>query len=565
MSSSRQPQPRRSSGRTQLACEPCRKRKSKCDGEKPVCGSCQSHELACHYEPVRPTRRQKYWDRDYVQALEDQVRLLSASLQQQQQQQQQSKDPPSASASASPTSQPSPGASSSEAASKQQQPPPVQLPYGPRMLSALHDFGSVKWADITGRDGLPILAGPGRFSFFSTTLLPTFEDDGSSPSSSSSRRRRRPSPASKAINVPSTETFLLDIASDLRLKQHLKAHFLAHINPYYKFVDPVWLNFSDLFPHNDTALQLLYSALFAAAAYSSPVAAREVAEAFMAYAESLVQHCYLEHLCLPVLQALIIIAWYKHMQLDAAKGHLYHYMAIGLSNHLEIRDTPQHERTVDDVATIRTFWSLFFLDRVATPKLGVPTGIPWEPENITPYIDTVSPEMVDVEALSFDHHCRLYQIQQRYIDVRPQLPPPPRPGEASRLRQGKQRHAVLPQANRPPPLHQPQREAAPRPGRLLDHLPLHPHQPLPSGAQPRGPEHGAQHPQRAALGHGVGDGDYEAPQGPAGVVVDVVGQLLGLLSGAGGAERGVEGVVRGGDAVCAHGDEGMGVSGGGHG
>ena len=116
-------------------------------------------------------------------------------------------------------------------------------------------------------------------------------------------------------------------------------------------------------------------------------------------------------------------------------------MAIGLSNHLEIRDTPQHERTVDDVATIRTFWSLFFLDRfvfthqlfynscdfkpllshmiyrVATPKLGVPTGIPWEPENITPYIDTVSPEMVDIEALSFDHHCRLYQVQQRYIDV----------------------------------------------------------------------------------------------------------------------------------------------------
>ncbi|ETR98821.1 hypothetical protein M419DRAFT_87882 [Trichoderma reesei RUT C-30] len=396
MSSSRQPQLRRTSGRTLLACEPCRKRKSKCDGEKPVCGACQSHELACHYEPVRPTRRQKYWDRDYVQALEDQVRLLSASLQQQ------SKDSSSASASASPASQPSPG---SWTAAAGKQPPQPQLPYGPKMLSALHDFGSVKWADITGRDGLPMLAGPGRFSFFSHTLLPTFEDGSS-----------RPSPPPKAT-VPSTETFLLEIASDLGLKQHLKAHFLEHINPYYKFVDPVWLNFSDLFPHNDTALQLLYSALFAAAAYSSPVATRGVAEAFMAYAEGLVQQCYLEHLCLPVLQALIVIAWYKHMLLDAAKGHLYHYMAIGLSNHLKIRDIPPHERTVSDVATIRTFWSLFFLDRIATPKLGCPTGIPWEPDNITPYIDTVSPELVDVAALSFDHHCRLYHIQQRYIDV----------------------------------------------------------------------------------------------------------------------------------------------------
>ncbi|KAL7949537.1 cytochrome P450 [Trichoderma barbatum] len=287
----------------------------RCDGEKPLCGSCRSHELSCHYEPARPTRRQKYWDRDYVQALEDQVKLLSASLEQAKES--------SSSQSASPASQPSPSE-------------PKLLPYGPKMLKALHDFGSIKWADVTGRDGLPILAGPGRFSFFSNTLLPTFEDG------------TKPSPTPK--DVPSTETFLLEIASNLSLKQHLKAHFLDNINPYYKFVDPVWLNFSDLFPHNDTALQLLYAALFGAAAYSSPVATREIAEAFMAYAEGLVQQCYLEHLCLPVLQALIIIAWYKHMLLDAAKGHLYHY-------------APQQERNINDVATIRTFWSLFFLDR----------------------------------------------------------------------------------------------------------------------------------------------------------------------------------------------------------
>ncbi|KAL6837882.1 cytochrome P450 [Trichoderma camerunense] len=287
----------------------------RCDGEKPQCGSCRSHELACHYEPARTTRRQKYWDRDYVQALEDQVRLLSASLEQ-------SKES-SSSQSASPASQPSPSE-------------PKQLPYGPKMLKALHDFGSVKWADVTGRDGLPMLAGPGRFSFYSNTLLPTFEDG------------TKPSPPPK--EVMSNETFLLEVASNLSLKQHLKAHFLDNINPYYKFIDPMWLNFSDLFPHNDTALQFLYSALFAAAAYSSPVSTREIADAFMTYAEGLVQQCYLEHLCLPVLQGLMIIAWQKHVMLDAAKGHLYHYL-------------PTQERTVNDVATIRTFWSLFFLDR----------------------------------------------------------------------------------------------------------------------------------------------------------------------------------------------------------
>ncbi|RFU78446.1 cytochrome p450 [Trichoderma arundinaceum] len=282
----------------------------RCDGEKPLCGTCQSHGLTCHYEPARPTRRQKYWDRDYVQALEDQVRLLSASLQQ-------------AKGGNSPDSQPSPGTAAK------------LLPYGPKLLKALRDFGSMKWADIIGRDGRPVLAGPGRFSVFSNSLLPTFED---------ASRPSAPKPA------PSHETFIAEMASNLSLKQHLKTYFLENVNPYYKFVDPIWLNFSDMFPHNDTALQLLYGALFAAAAYSSPMASREIADAFMAYAESLVQQCYLEHLCLPVLQALLIMAWYKHMLLDTAKGHLYHYIK-------------QQDRSVNDVATIRTFWSLYFLDR----------------------------------------------------------------------------------------------------------------------------------------------------------------------------------------------------------
>ncbi|PNP43363.1 hypothetical protein TGAMA5MH_04820 [Trichoderma gamsii] len=383
MSSSRQPQPRSTSGRTQLACEPCRKRKSKCDGEKPLCGNCQAHRFVCHYEVARPARRQKYWDRDYVQALEDQVRMLSASLDQ-------SKDTGPLESSRR-VRQLSP----SEAANR--------LPYGPKTLKALHDFSSMKWASLLGQDGAPLLAGPGRFSIFSRTQLPTFENES------------QPSPAPKPI--PSTETFLLEIEANVSLKQHLKAHFLENLNPFYKFVDPIWLNFSDLFPHNDTALQLLYSALFGAAAHSSPMASKEMAETFISYAESLVQKCYLEHLCLPVLQALVILAWYKHMQLDSAKGHLYHYMAIGLSNHLKIGDATQREHTANEVATIRTFWSLYFLDRVATPKLGCPSGIPWDVDYITPYIDTVPADAVDMAALTFDHQCRLYHIQQKYIDI----------------------------------------------------------------------------------------------------------------------------------------------------
>ena len=35
--------------RSKQACEPCRRRKTKCDGEKPTCGHCLASNLQCHY------------------------------------------------------------------------------------------------------------------------------------------------------------------------------------------------------------------------------------------------------------------------------------------------------------------------------------------------------------------------------------------------------------------------------------------------------------------------------------------------------------------------------------
>lgn len=42
-----------------LACHECRLRKTKCDGARPICGSCAKKKLspeACHYEPERGRR-----------------------------------------------------------------------------------------------------------------------------------------------------------------------------------------------------------------------------------------------------------------------------------------------------------------------------------------------------------------------------------------------------------------------------------------------------------------------------------------------------------------------------
>lgn len=45
--------------RSARACEPCRQRKIKCDGIRPVCGQCVYHKNRCTYEDVKRVRDQK--------------------------------------------------------------------------------------------------------------------------------------------------------------------------------------------------------------------------------------------------------------------------------------------------------------------------------------------------------------------------------------------------------------------------------------------------------------------------------------------------------------------------
>jgi hypothetical protein len=52
----------RSSGRHRVnhACEPCRQRKTKCSGERPVCTHCQDFKIACFYADGKRDRAKKY-------------------------------------------------------------------------------------------------------------------------------------------------------------------------------------------------------------------------------------------------------------------------------------------------------------------------------------------------------------------------------------------------------------------------------------------------------------------------------------------------------------------------
>ncbi|EJT98605.1 hypothetical protein DACRYDRAFT_118435 [Dacryopinax primogenitus] len=50
-------EPRKAAKKTDVACDFCRRRKLKCDGERPSCGQCITRELDCRYEIGPPRRR----------------------------------------------------------------------------------------------------------------------------------------------------------------------------------------------------------------------------------------------------------------------------------------------------------------------------------------------------------------------------------------------------------------------------------------------------------------------------------------------------------------------------
>jgi Fungal Zn(2)-Cys(6) binuclear cluster domain len=64
---------------TIVACVPCRKRKTKCDGKRPECTQCQSREGQCHYDMSEEQRRLTYL-RENVEHLAEEKNTLEALI-----------------------------------------------------------------------------------------------------------------------------------------------------------------------------------------------------------------------------------------------------------------------------------------------------------------------------------------------------------------------------------------------------------------------------------------------------------------------------------------------------
>ncbi|KAM0081913.1 hypothetical protein ACKRZS_005938 [Fusarium odoratissimum] len=65
-----------------LACDPCRERKSRCDGIKPICSTCQRRALGIEQCVYRAGNARTECSDDYTRALHDRIRFLEHQLEQ---------------------------------------------------------------------------------------------------------------------------------------------------------------------------------------------------------------------------------------------------------------------------------------------------------------------------------------------------------------------------------------------------------------------------------------------------------------------------------------------------
>lgn len=238
-----------------------------------------------------------------------------------------------------------------------------------RSPSAVQEFASLDWNNLGGSGDRKILfSGPGNFSIPGPAL----------------GRFKSPS-SSKELSASKVNSLIEEFSRQEDLKTHLKEFFLETINRYYQFVEPAWLAFSDTFPQNGEPLQLLYSAIFAVSAHCLHVA-EDLESALLAYAENLVLSCSRSDTCLPVIKAISILAWLKHTLFQRSDGFAYQCgfkrclvkslltctiqdLASGLSMRLKLDEVSSpfssaaNEPSLDYIDSVRTFWSLFLVER----------------------------------------------------------------------------------------------------------------------------------------------------------------------------------------------------------
>ncbi|KAF7892031.1 hypothetical protein EAF00_008333 [Botryotinia globosa] len=340
-----------------VACEECRKRKRKCGGLHPSCTLCNVSQKDCQYAGTIETLKRKQWDAEYVAVLEEQSSTLRAQVTQLQASQASclvSSENPSSTLSCENTSKaPSlPSHQPNVLVGEQRNTASTELPLS---SSAINDIATLVWRLDLGDKGEPMFSGPsGNFCI---------------PSSADAVGAR--SEARKRSQVFNNMMPIHDACYNLSLKMNLMDLFLTQLNPVHQFIPPSYTLYPELYPFDEPALDLLYGSVFCGRS-----------------------------------------SFFDAMASGLAMGFGLHAIGLGA---LSKSDTSKRLLEEEQENRLRTFWSLFFIDRIAATMLGISCVAPWRRVKM-PTLHSLLGAEASHDGLAFSYNCGLWQLHDQFMD-----------------------------------------------------------------------------------------------------------------------------------------------------
>ncbi|KAK2030748.1 fungal-specific transcription factor domain-containing protein [Colletotrichum zoysiae] len=387
----------------------------------PPIGSVTQLARHVHCAEDRTGNVRKYWDEDYVRALEAQVQSLLLALEKQ-----------------SAESKPSPSLSLSDHASQSAEPDAAVEKGLDERHSAAGDGGvneAYPYArDVFSHEGNvgiaeKYLSGQDRSQLAMEELCVmlwrtnvgdgvTIIDDPKTGSRYSVETRQEPAPPIYKV-TPTAQ--ILAYCRQQNLLHEMATLFLKNINREYQFTPYATVDFLQSYPYQPPDEALLHSAAIATGTtFSRMPDAMIIGDAFGEFAESLVFSCCRQNPTAKVIQALMMMTW---RSLALGRDHfswMYISMAAGLCVHLRLHvlaleecEARRLEATEED---IRTFWMFYVADRTAITILGRNCALPWRRVNVPSFDMTFESSTADIYKISFAWQCKLWYLHDQYMD-----------------------------------------------------------------------------------------------------------------------------------------------------
>ncbi|KAL0941685.1 fungal specific transcription factor domain-containing protein [Colletotrichum truncatum] len=404
---------------TSFACDRCRAGKRKCDAARPACSLCSRQNRECVYTEQKP-RKRKYWDEDYVRALEAQVQSLLLALEKQQQ---------------TPGKEQSPPLSSSDHASQRAESEALRESLDTTDLAGLGDVVNEEGHIAEFRSESGDLLSPGRDSEGQERSQKAMEElcvmlwrtnvgdgvtiiDDPTTGSHYSLEATRELPSATQFNPPEN---ILVYCRQKDLIHEMANTFLKNINKEHQFTPYIGTDFLQGYPYQAPDEAFLHSAIIATGTtFSLRPDAMSIGDAFGQFAESLVFACCRQNPTVKVIQGLSMMSWRSLALGRDHFGWMFISMAAGMCVHLRLHvlaldecEARQLEASEQD---IRTFWMFYIIDRTAISILGRNCALPWRRVNVPGFDTTFENSQADLAQISFAWQCKLWYIHDQYMD-----------------------------------------------------------------------------------------------------------------------------------------------------